>query len=134
MIKFPDAPDTDPFKDNAAENDTEYKLRSAYQYATLAGQTITIPAGFTTDGVSAPQITWSLIGLPPDGYYRAAGIVHDYLYTLGGKIPRRTVAYTRKECDQILLEILTRCKVPWLKRKAAYLAVRLFGGSHWKGK
>ncbi len=134
MISFPDAPDTDPFKDDNADNDTEYKLRSAYQYRTLAGQVIVLPAGFETDGVSAPQVTWSFIGLPPDGYYRAAGVVHDYLYTLLGKISNRTLAYSRKECDNILLEILTRLDVPWLKRKAAYLAVRLFGATHWKGK
>lgn len=135
MIIFPDAPDTDPFKDDNADNDTEYRLRSAYEYTTLAGIVIIIPEGFKTDGVSAPQGTWSFIGMPPDGYYRAAGVVHDYLYDLLGKLPNSGgLILSRKECDDILLEILTRCKVPWLKRKAAYLAVRLFGQQHWKGK
>lgn len=134
MIKFPDAPDTDPFKDDSADNDTRYRLRSAYQYTTIAKIVITIPEGFETDGVSAPQGTWSFIGMPPDGYYRAAGVVHDFLYTLNGNLPGLTPAYTRKDCDSILLEILTRLSVPWWKRRAAYLAVRLFGSSHWKGK
>lgn len=133
IISFDDQPDTDPYKDDDALNDTEYYLRSAYQYKTLAGQIITVPAGFRTDEVSAPQASWSFVGMPPDGYYRAAGVVHDYLYGLNGKIPNRTIAYTRQECDEILVEILSRLNVPWLKRKAVYCAVRLFGGSHWKG-
>lgn len=135
MIIFPDAPDTDPFKDDNADNDTEYRLRSAYEYTTLAGIVIIIPEGFKTDGVSAPQGTWSFIGMPPDGYYRAAGVVHDFLYTNGGVISegKGFPIFTREQSDDILLEILTRLDVPWLKRKAAYLAVRLFGQQHWKG-
>lgn len=131
-IVFPDAADTDPFKDDNADNDTEYKLRSPFHYTTLSGIGITVPQGFETDGVSAPQVSWSLIGLPPDGYYRDAGIVHDYLYSVKGAVPTVIPPFTRQQCDDILLEILTRLDVPWIKRKAAYLAVRLFGGSHWQ--
>lgn len=129
-ILFPDAPDTDPYKDDDALNDTEYSLRQPYQYKTLAGLIINIPQGFRTDEVSAPQATWSFVGLPPDGYYRAGGIVHDYIYSLNGAVC--TPELTRLECDKILLEIMTRLDVPWLKRQLAYKAVRLFGGSHWK--
>lgn len=132
VIVFPDAADTAPFKDDNADNDTEYRLRSPFHYSTLNGIGITVPQGYETDGMSAPQISWSLIGLPPDGYYRDAGIVHDYLYSLNGKL-LNGITYDRKGCDDILLEILTRLDVPWLKRKAAYLAVRLFGATHWKG-
>lgn len=131
-IIFPDAPDTDPFKDDNADNDTEYKLRSPFYYKTLAGWPIIVPQGFETDGVSAPQVTWSFVGMPPDGYYRAAGVVHDYLYSVNGAVPGLKTPFTRQQCDDILLEIMTRLDVPWIKRKAAYLAVRLFGGSHWK--
>lgn len=133
MFFFPDAPDTDPVRDDSAINDTEYVLRSAYQYTTLNNIRIYIPAGFRTDELSAPQATWSFIGLPPDGYYRACGVVHDFLYANLGKIPGAFVTLSRKACDDILLEILTRLQVPYLKRQAAYLAVRLFGMSHWKG-
>ena len=130
-ILFPDAPDTDPYKDDDQLNDTEYRLRSNYQYTTLANVVILVPVGFRTDEVSAPQATWSFIGIPPDGYYRAAGVVHDYLYSLNGKLPN--ITFTRQQCDDILVEILSRLDVPWWKQKAVYLAVRLFGNSHWKG-
>lgn len=133
-IIFPDAPDTDPYKDDDALNDTEYYLRSNYQYTTLAGIIITVPAGFRTDEVSAPQSTWSVVGIPPDGYYRAAGVVHDYIYSLCGAVPGLVPLLTRKACDGILLEILTRLDMPWLKRRLAYLAVRAFGGQHWSSK
>ncbi len=131
-IYFDDAPDTDPYKADDAENDTEYYLRSNYRYKTLVGQNITVPAGFRTDEVSAPQATWAIVGMPPDGYYRAAGVVHDYLYSLNGKVPGIATVLSRKQCDGVLLEILTRLKTPWWKRRVAYLAVRLFGGGHWK--
>lgn len=130
IILFSDQPDTDPYKDDDALNDTEYYLRSAYQYTTLAGIIITVPAGFRTDEVSAPQATWSFIGMPPDGYYRAAGVVHDYIYSLQGKLPAGTI-FTRLQCDQILIEILSRLKTPWLKRQLVFLAVRIGGGLHW---
>lgn len=129
-ILFPDAPDTDPYLDTDALNDTEYRLRSNYQYTTLANVVILVPNGFRTDEVSAPQATWSFIGMPPDGYYRAAGVVHDYIYSTNGL----NGMFTRKACDDILVEILGRLGCPWIKQKAVYLAVRLFGGSHWKGK
>jgi uncharacterized protein DUF1353 len=130
-ILFPDAPDTDPYKDDDQLNDTEYRLRSSYQYTTLANVVILVPEGFRTDEVSAPQATWSFVGMPPDGYYRAAGVVHDYIYSLNGKLP--TITYTRQQCDQILVEILSRLGMSWLKKKLVYLAVRIGGASHWKG-
>ena len=125
-ILFRDAPDTDPYRDTDALNDTEYRLRSNYQYTTLANVVILVPEGFKTDEVSAPQATWSFIGMPPDGYYRAAGVVHDYLYGTNGL----NGMFTRCGCDDILIEILGRLGCPWIKRKSVYLAVRLFGGSH----
>lgn len=130
VIVFPEPPDTAPFKDEQQENDTLYYLRSAYQYTTLAGKLITIPADFHTDELSAPQIAWTIIGMPPDGYYRAAAVVHDYLYGTNGL----SNTFTRKQCDDILVEILGRLTCPKIKQTAVYLAVRLFGGSHWIGK
>ena len=65
---FPDQPDIDPYKDKNALNDTNYIMRSVYNYATLAGTTITVPLGFKTDDFSAPSIIWLFIGLPPDGF------------------------------------------------------------------
>lgn len=131
VIFFDDPPDFSPFKDNQQLTDTLYYLRAAHQYKANSGLVITVPADFHTDLLSAPQISWSILGMPPCGFWAWAAIVHDYLYGLQGKLP--SVSLTRLQCDDTLLEILTRLNVPWIKRKSAYLAVRLFGGSHWKG-
>lgn len=128
MITFPEQPDTEPFKDDDAENDTLYTLRQPYTYVTLAKEPIIIPAGFKTDEVSIPSFMWTILRMAPDGYYRAAGVVHDYLYSTGGE----NDVWTRKECDKILLEILLLQDVAWFRRRALYLAVRLFGHTHWK--
>jgi hypothetical protein len=130
LIVFPDQPDTDPYEDDTALNNTMYVLRSDFLYTTLANFNIVVPAGFKTDEMSIPESQWSIFGICPDGYYRAAGVVHDFLYDTAGD----SGVYTRSACDGILLEILTRSGMGWFKRKAVYLAVRLFGGSHWKGK
>lgn len=123
-IYWADEPDVDPI------DDIHYRLRRAYVYTTLAGVRIYVPVDFKTDLLSAPRITWTLIGLPPDGLYRTAAVIHDYLYSLQGMLPG-LAAYTREQCDGILLEIMTRNNISWLQRKAVYAAVRLFGYSHW---
>ena len=127
MITYPDQPDTDPIKDDTSLNDTLYVLRSAYTYVTLSNQTIIIPEGFRTDEVSIPPAAWTILSMSPDGYYRAAGVVHDYLYATSGESGK----YKRKDCDKILREIMKREDVSWFQRNACYLAVRVFGGKHW---
>ena len=130
MITYPDQPDTDPFKDDLDINNTLYVLRQPYTYVTQAKYTITIPEGFKTDETSVPRGMWTIVGVLPDGYYRCAAVIHDYLYSTGGL----NGVFVRKDCDKILLELLTLQDVPYIQRKALYLAVRLFGGPHWKEK
>lgn len=132
VIVFNDPPEVIPFKDDNQLDDTLYYTRCAHQYKSLLGLVINIPADFHTDLLSIPQIAWSALGITPGGCYDWGALPHDYLYGLNGKLPSGP-ALTRKQCDDILLEILTRMQMPWLKRKAVYLAVRLFGNSHWKG-
>ncbi len=130
MIKFPDQPEVEPFKDDSQIDDTIYIQQDDYSYTTFSGKTIIIPKGERTDGGSIPRLAQTLIGLTPDGYERAGWDIHDHLYTTNGENGR----FTRLDADKILLEILTRLGVPWFQRRSVYLAVRLCGGSHWKGK
>jgi hypothetical protein len=123
VICFPDEPDFDPI------SETMYEVRSDYVYKALDGVEITVPRGFQSDGLSAPRATWTLIGMPPDGYYRAAACIHDFLYSNGGVTKNKT--YTREEADKLLLEIMTRLGIEKLKCAEAYDAVRLFGEKHW---
>ncbi len=87
--------------------------------------TITVPQGFITDGASIPRIFWNI--LSPYGEYFPAALIHDFLYS-----SRRTVI-TRATADAIFLEGMEVVGVPWLKRQTIYRAVRLFGGSSYRG-
>ncbi len=42
--------------------------------------------------------------------------------------------FSRKDADDVFLELMTRSKVAYWKRNVAYLAVRAFGQSSWQGR
>jgi len=91
---------------------------------------ITVPAGFISDWASVP---WYLDGIVPSfGPYAPAAIIHDYLYEVGGVLPCGD-AFTRKQADDLFLELLAELRVPWWKRSLMYRAVRVGGGSGWRG-
>ena len=89
---------------------------------------VLVPAGFETDFASIPQIFWNI--LPPTGDYGKAAVIHDYLYATQGLDGK----YTRKRCDQILLEGMVVLGVGGLARWIIYNAVRWFGGWAWDKK
>ena len=123
FYRFPDAPDADPI------DAVFYKLRRGYVYTPEFNE-IRIPQDFKTDLLSAPRWLWSFTGLEQDGLYRAAAVVHDWLYFNAGTLPDGT-KYTRADADDTLLEIMTRLEVSRFRRFIAWAAVRLFGGGHW---
>jgi hypothetical protein len=47
-----------------------------------SGETITVPAGATTDLASIPGFAAAL--LPPDGPWAKAAVIHDFLYATRG--------------------------------------------------
>ncbi len=131
MITFPDQPNVEPFKDDNQVDDTIYVQLDNYCYMTIDGTAIIIPKGEKTDLGSIPRLGWTITGLTPDSYARAAYCVHDHLYSTNGENGR----FTRLDADKILLEIMVRLGVPWYQRNPVYWAVRAFGGLHFnKGK
>lgn len=97
-----------------------------------SGETITVPAGATTDFASVPRWAWSVI--PPDGPWLKAAVVHDHLYRtrgtceLGGEVYRtRPAPYTRAESDAILKEAMAVLGVGAFARAVIYAAVRVGG-------
>ena len=101
-----------------------WKLVEEFDYWTiLPGEKVTIkvPSGFITDFASTPKILWPIF--PPWDKYGKAAVLHDYLYS--------TKLFPRKTCDKIFKEAMTVLKVPKWKRELMYLAVRLFGKSHY---
>ena len=76
--------------------------------------TVVVPAGFVTDYASIPRTLRRLL----HGNHNRPAILHDYLYW--------------RQCDQSLADQIFRDEleamgIPALKRKAMYVAVRLFG-------
>ena len=84
--------------------------------------TIEVPKDFVTDFNSVPRGLWNVF---PPWEYPEAGVVHDYLYRLG--------LGTRKEADAIHRRILEHLECPRVKRYAAWVALRVFGGAAWRG-
>lgn len=85
---------------------------------------IKVPKGFTTDFASTPR--WLHWLYPPWGRYGSAAIVHDYLYDQGRK---GISPVDRVVADLIFKDAMLELGVPWYRRWAMYIAVRLFGPS-----
>jgi hypothetical protein len=87
--------------------------------AVLFGQRV--PKGFITDGISIPL--WLAWFLNPTGRGFAAAVVHDWRYTVHD--------LTRPQADAELWRNMRALGCGRFHAGAAWLAVRLFGKSHW---
>jgi hypothetical protein len=98
------------------------------------GRRVTIPGGFEFDLASVPRQVWWLVA--PFELSIAAPLIHDFLYRCGGAPPPGAVVpehrYTRREADRLFLRMMEREGVAAWRRRAAYGAVRAFGGLAWK--
>ena len=84
-----------------------------------------IPAGFITDGASVPRIFWSVCP-PMSGPFGEAAVVHDFLYSaLGPEV-------SKEFADDVLIEIGRSNGASIVECTLVYLAVRIFGFSHFK--
>ena len=136
-FEFPAQPDIMPVLDLGCSH--EYMLRSDFivpkKYSGLSFD-VFIPRGFETDGASAPQFTWSIFGIIPDGLWRGAAVAHDYLYSCGGDFyiseHDKWYSFSRKDCDRALRNLMLISGVGKFKAWETYWAVRLFGGSHFR--
>ena len=96
-----------------------------------------IPAGYRWNGPSVPHLVRSILDNDDCGVAPALG--HDFLYAYGGECPIGTIApvgrsVTRSEADRLFLDLMGQAGVKAWRRRAAYLAVRLFGRSHWRAR
>ena len=102
-------------------SDTE-RLIFNYEVRKL-GYRIIIAKGFVFDGASIPRVFWPSTGCPFRPKYRAAAVVHDYLYSIKAD---------RKLADQIFKQMLLDAGVSKYAASKMYLAVRMFGKIFWK--
>jgi len=115
-----------------------WALTRPLTYRTAAGDTITVPAGMSTDLASIPR--WARVALPPDGPWLKAAVIHDFLYRTSGTCRRwkaspsgcsRAAPYSREEADRILDEAMAALGVSAGQRAIIFTAVRLGGASGW---
>ena len=89
---------------------------------------VTLPdgrvAGLYTDGISVPQLGWSVSGLTPFG-------MPGLLFALGHDPAYCAELADQKTCDDWLLQWAKMAGVSRFQRNAAYACVRLFGGGVW---
>lgn len=97
---------------------------------------ITALKGFQYDRASIPRIFWVLID--KDSLSNVPPLFHDLLYRHGGELPTNQLSplrkFSRKDTDDLFLELMTKCGVRGWRRELAYQAVRNFSGFAWKGR
>jgi Protein of unknown function (DUF1353) len=145
MYKFVE-PDVLPISDKVYQLQSDYSVRVILRHQMVE---ITSPKGQLTDLASIPRWVWTLSGLTPDGLYRGAAVIHDYIYSKhvkGTNYSRVGVALyeikenfldstlwnlTRAECDSVFNQLIQQAGETGWKQWAMYHAVRTFGGFFW---
>lgn len=106
-----------------------YVYQNARPYSiTISGITIDVPQYYCTDGASVPAAARVII--ERDGLWRAAALVHDWLYANGGKLPGITL--TRDQCDFIFYNIMIASGVDAKTAGIMWRAVHHFGKGPWR--
>lgn len=124
-------PDMQPDMVPVTNSPITYALRRDWQIS-WNGLTYAIPAGFECDGMSIPQVLWSVAGLSHDGVQRAAALVHDWCYAHKGKIPGCDRTLSRAECDNVLRDMCIAAGIPQVQAIAIHEAVDKFGWIFWQ--
>lgn len=94
-----------------------------YEHAQFE-ERIFVPEGYVTDFASIPGILRGFVS--PFGRHAKAAVLHDWLYAVGQ--PKR-----RRFADILFRKAMKELGVPFFSRATMFLAVRLFGGSAYKG-
>lgn len=99
-------------------------LVSEFEYEhPKTGECIRVPEGYVTDFASIPGFIRGII--QPFGRHAKAAVLHDWLYVVGE--PKR-----RGYADAVFGKAMKELGVPFFRRSAMFLSVRLFGGKPYK--
>lgn len=90
-----------------------------YLEAHIDGQVVIVPRKFVTDGASVPPLFWPLVSHPLSPSSLRAAILHDFQY--------RTQSVSRATADHTFYAALRAEGCAWVRSRAMWLAVRLFG-------
>lgn len=135
-------PDVLPISDKVYQLQSDYTVRVVLRQRMVE---ITSPKGQLTDLASIPRWIWTLTGMTPDGLYRGAAVIHDYLYSLHVKktswslvkvsifnvngvfVETLPWALSRAECDSVFNQLIQQSGETGWKQWEMYHAVRTFG-------
>ena len=106
------------------EDDKFYLIRD-FVYKSIHFGDITCPETYLTDGASIPRWSQWSVGSPWSGKYPRAAVIHDWLCSSNGEILGTNKRITKKESDQVFLEMLEFLDVGFIKRHIMYRAVRI---------
>ena len=106
------------------EDDKFYLIRD-FVYKSIPFCDITCPETYLTDGASIPRWSQWIVGSPWSGKYPRAAVIHDWLCSSNGEILGTNKRITKKESDQVFLEMLEFLDVGFIKRHIMYRAVRI---------
>lgn len=87
---------------------------------------LTVPAGFSCDGCSAPEFLWDSVSPAIDPRTLRAALVHDFIYRT------HPAGWSRKEADELFYDFAREDGLSWLRAQKAYWGLRLFGGLNWE--
>ena len=104
--------------------DDEFYLIGDFVYKSVKFGDITCPETYLTDGASIPRLASMIVGSPWSGKYPRAAVIHDWLCSSEGEILGTEKKLTKKESDQVFLEMLEFLGVGFIKRHIMYRAVR----------
>jgi len=102
-----------------------WALLEPLAFVTAGGATLTVPAGFVSDGASIP---WPFsVGFPHWApRYRRPSVLHDYLRRLINDGIPDPLVLTRARADAIFLDAMRVCGVSWPVRNLFWLVVRIY--------
>lgn len=107
-----------------------YRTLYAFSFRSDVHGWISVPAGFETDCASIPWPA-NLFIHPETPAMVWGGVVHDLLYATGGQIGDRRRRLTRREADQLLVEVMELMGARAWQQRAVYWVVRLAGRRYW---
>lgn len=113
------------------ETDRLELLAAFMVYSAVLQDIVTAPEGFTFDGESIPvAVRWLA---PPFGQSKRGACIHDYLYRTRGyhRLNGEFVIVTRKQADQVYLELVRLKGLPILRSYTRYAVLRLAGWWAW---
>ena len=128
-------------KAGSFKNVPVYQTKSEVLFdSTTAKGVVAVAAGFKTDLATIPKLVQGLFLLHDDPVILKPSVLHDYLYSLKGRIVVKAnyrlmaILLTRQQCDYILCyEAMPASGATKIQCDLVYTALRLLGDSWGEG-